>query len=80
MKNIQIFGTGCPKCKKLFEATRQAVMDLGVEAEVTKVDDINEIMKFGIMTTPALAIDGEVKIAGRIPKPDELKTMISGTK
>lgn len=77
MKNLQILGTGCPKCKKLFEATLQVVKELGIEAEVTKVDDINEIIKFGIIMTPALAVDGTVKVAGRIPKHDELKTMIS---
>jgi small redox-active disulfide protein 2 len=77
MKKIQILGTGCPKCRKLYEAARQAVKDLGIEAEVTKVEDINEIMKFGIMMTPALVVDGEVKVVGRIPKQDELKTMIS---
>ena len=76
MKKIQILGTGCPKCKKLMEITRQVVKDAGIEAEVTKVEDINEIMKFGIMMTPALAVDGEVKVTGRIPKPDELRTMI----
>jgi small redox-active disulfide protein 2 len=77
MKKIQILGTGCSKCKKLYEATQQAVKDLGIEAEVMKVEDINEIMKLGIMMTPALAVDGAVKVIGRIPKPDELKTMIS---
>ncbi len=77
MKKVQILGTGCPKCKKLFEATQQAVRDFGIEAEVTKVEDINEIMRFGVMMTPALVVDGVVKISGRIPKPDELKAMIS---
>jgi small redox-active disulfide protein 2 len=77
MKKVQILGTGCPKCKKLFEATQQAVKDLGIEADVTKVEDINEIMKFGVMSTPALSVDGIVKVVGRIPKYDELKTMIS---
>jgi small redox-active disulfide protein 2 len=76
MKKLQILGTGCPKCKKLFEATQQAVKELGIEAEVTKVEDINEIMKFNIMMTPALAIDGEVKVVGRIPRPEEIKKMI----
>lgn len=76
MKKLQILGTGCPKCKKLYEATQQAVKELGIEAEVTKVEDINEIMKFNVMMTPALAVDGAVKAAGRIPRPDELKTMI----
>ena len=73
---IEILGTGCPKCKKLFEAAQQAVKELGVEAEVTKVEDINEIMKFNIMMTPALAVDGEVKVTGRIPRPEEIKKMI----
>jgi small redox-active disulfide protein 2 len=77
MKKIQVLGTGCPKCKKLFEATRQVIKENNIEAEVTKVEDINEILKFGIMMTPALAVDGEVKVVGRIPKHDELKTMIS---
>jgi small redox-active disulfide protein 2 len=77
MKKIQILGTGCPKCKKLMEITQQVVNDSGIEAEVTKVEDINEIMKFGIMMTPALAVDGMVKVVGRIPKPEEIKTMIS---
>jgi small redox-active disulfide protein 2 len=77
MKTVQILGTGCPKCKKLFETVQQTVRDLGIEAEVTKVEDINEIMKFNVMMTPALAVDGVVKVTGRLPKPDELKTMIS---
>jgi small redox-active disulfide protein 2 len=77
MKKIQILGTGCPKCKKLFEAAQQAVSELGIEAEVTKVEDITEILSFNIMMTPALAVDGVVKVTGRIPKPDEIKTMIA---
>ena len=77
MKKVQILGTGCSKCKKLFEAAQQAAKELGTEVEVTKVEDINEIIKFGVMMTPALVVDGEVKVVGRIPKPDELKAMIS---
>jgi small redox-active disulfide protein 2 len=76
MKKIQILGTGCPKCKKLFDVTKQAAKDLGMEAEVTKVEDINEIIKFGVMMTPALAVDGELKVVGRVPKIDELKAML----
>lgn len=76
MKELLILGTGCPKCKKLYEATQQAIKDLGIEAEVTKVEDITEIMKYNVMMTPALVIDGQVKVTGRIPKPDELKTLI----
>jgi small redox-active disulfide protein 2 len=77
MKKVQILGTGCPKCKKLFEAAQQAVKETGIEAEVTKVEDINEILKFNVMMTPALAIDGEVKVVGRIPKPEEIRKMIA---
>lgn len=76
MKKLQILGTGCPKCKKLHETTERVVKELGIDAEVTKVEDISEIMKFGIMMTPALAVDGVVKVFGRIPKLDELKAMI----
>jgi small redox-active disulfide protein 2 len=79
MKKIQILGTGCPKCKKLFEASQQAVKELGIEAEVTKVEDINEILKFNVMMTPALAVDGVVKVVGRIPKPEEIRKMIAET-
>lgn len=77
MTKLQILGTGCPKCKKLYEATQQAVKELGIEAEVTKVEDITEIMKFNVMSTPALAVNGALKVVGRIPRLEELKTMIS---
>jgi len=77
MKKVQVLGTGCPKCKKLFEAAQQAVREAGIEAEVTKVEDINEILKFNVMMTPALAVDGEVKVSGRIPHQDEIRKMIS---
>lgn len=77
MKKLQILGTGCPKCKKLYEAAQLAVKELGIEAEITKVEDINEIMKFNVMMTPALAVDGEVKVVGRVPKLEEIKTMIA---
>ena len=77
MKKIQILGTGCPKCKKLFEIAQQTVKDFGLDAEVTKVEDINEILNFGVMMTPALAVDGEVKVVGRIPKSEEIKSFIS---
>jgi small redox-active disulfide protein 2 len=77
MKKIKILGTGCPKCKKLFEASQQAVKDLGIDAEVTKVEDINEILNFGVMMTPALVVDGEVKVMGRVPNKNEIEKMIS---
>lgn len=77
MKKIQILGTGCPKCKKLFESTQEVVKNNGIEAEIIKVEDINEIMKFGVMMTPALVVDGEVKVVGRVPNLEELKKLIT---
>ena len=74
---IEILGMGCPKCKKLYENAQSAVKELNVQAEVVKVEDIQKIMDYGLMTTPAIAIDGEVKAAGRIPAPDEIKKWIS---
>ena len=76
MKKVQILGTGCPKCKMLYEAAQQAVGDAGVEAEITKVEDINEIMKAGVMMTPALVIDGEVKSVGKVLKPGEITALL----
>ena len=76
MKKIQILGTGCPKCKKLAESAKEAVKDLGGEFEIEKVTEINEIMKFGVMMTPALAIDGQVKAVGKLLSPDEIKSML----
>jgi len=77
MKKIQILGTGCSKCKKLAENAEIAAKELGIEYEIEKVTDINEIMKFGVMATPALAVDGKVKIAGKVPSPDDIKAMLS---
>ena len=69
-------GPGCPKCKKLSELTAEAIKELGVSAEITKVTDINKIIDYGVMLTPALVIDGEVKMAGRIPGKEEIKKWI----
>jgi len=77
MIKIQILGTGCPKCKKLSENANAAATELGIEYELEKVADINEIMKFGVMVTPALVIDGEVKVAGKVPSPADIKAMLS---
>jgi small redox-active disulfide protein 2 len=73
---IQILGTGCPKCKKLAEAAEAAAKDLQLDYELEKVTDINAIMAFGVMMTPALAVDGEVKVAGKVPSPDELEKIL----
>ncbi len=70
---IEILGMGCPKCKKLYENAQTAVKEMNVQAEVVKVQDIQKITDYGLMATPAIAIDGEVKAAGRIPAPDEIK-------
>ena len=75
-KKLQILGTGCPKCKKLAENAEAAAKALGIEYTIEKVADINEIMKFGVMMTPALAVDGEVKLVGKVPSVDEIKKML----
>jgi small redox-active disulfide protein 2 len=80
MKKFQILGTGCENCEKLADNTEKAAKELGIEYEIEKITDINEIIKFGVMLTPALAVDGEIKVAGvagKIPSPDEIKKMIS---
>ena len=76
MKKIQILGTGCPKCKKLTENAEAAAKELGIEFEIEKVTNINDIMKFGVMMTPALVVDGELKAVGKVPSPDEIKKML----
>ncbi|MCX7704898.1 MAG: thioredoxin family protein [bacterium] len=76
MKKIQILGMGCPKCKKLAENAESAAKELGIEYELVKITDIKEIMNFGVMTTPALAVDGEVKISGRVSSVEEIKKIL----
>lgn len=76
MKKIQILGTGCPKCKELAERAEAAAKGLGLEFEIEKVTELKEIMKFGVMMTPAIVVDGEVKTAGKVPSHDELKKML----
>jgi len=73
---MQILGTGCPKCKKLTENAEAAAKALAVEYELVKVTDINEIMKFGVMMTPALAVDGVVKVVGKVPSIEEIQKML----
>ncbi len=77
MKRIQILGTGCPKCKKLAENAEAAAKELGLECEVEKVTDIEAIMAFNVMMTPALAVDGDVKAVGQVPSKDEIKEILS---
>ena len=76
MKKLQILGTGCPKCNKLAEVTQQAAKESGVEYEIEKVTDIKKIMAFGVMATPALVIDGEVKVMGKVPDSGDIMRMI----
>ena len=73
---IQILGAGCPKCNQLAENAENAAKELGVDYEMEKVNDINEIMKFGVMMTPALAVDGEVKVVGKVPTVEDVKQML----
>ena len=74
---IQILGTGCPKCKKLTENAETAAKELGIEYSIEKVTDINEIMKFGVMMTPGLAVDGQVKTVGKVVSTEDIKKMLS---
>jgi len=76
MTTIQILGTGCSKCKQLQANAEQAMNDLGLEATVEKIQDINEITRFGVMMTPALAVDGEVKLVGKVATPEEIKKIL----
>jgi len=76
MKRLQVLGTGCPKCKKLAAVAEAAAKAAGVEYTLEKVTNINDIMKFGVMMTPALVVDGEVKASGRVPSQDEIKAML----
>ena len=73
---IQVLGTGCQKCTKLAEIAEAAAAELGLDFELEKITDINQIMDFGVMLTPALVIDGEVKMVGKVPSSDELKKLL----
>ena len=77
MKKLQILGTGCSKCMRLTEQVEQAAKELGIEHQIDKVTDLQEIVSFGVMTTPALAVDGQVKVAGNIPSIEEIKRLIA---
>ncbi len=74
---IQILGTGCPKCKKLAEIMESAAKELGIACEIEKVTDIMKIMDFGVISTPGLAINGKVVLAGQVPSIDEAKRILS---
>ena len=77
MKKLQILGTGCAKCRMLTEHAEQAARELGLEYTLEKVTDINDIVAFGVMATPALVVDGEIKVAGRVPTAESLKALLT---
>ncbi len=74
---IQILGTGCPKCRKAYENAEQAIKDLGISAELEKIESIKDIMNFDVMVTPAVAVDGKVMVSGKIPSVDDIKAYIT---
>ncbi len=77
MKDIKILGTGCTKCKKLQEMTESALKEMNIEYKLEKVTDLDDILSYGIMMTPGLVVDGEVKVTGKIPGTEDLKKMLS---
>lgn len=76
MKKLQILGTGCAKCNALTTATEKAAQTLGLEYELEKITDLKQIMSFGVMITPALVVDGKVKVSGKVPSVDDLKKLL----
>lgn len=74
---FQVMGPGCTKCNQVADNATAAATELGIEFEIVKISDFNEMMKFGVMMTPALAIDGDVKCVGKVPSVDEIKKMLS---
>ncbi|KPL06693.1 hypothetical protein AMJ71_09570 [candidate division TA06 bacterium SM1_40] len=76
MKNLQILGTGCHKCEKLAELVESTANEMGIEYTLEKVTDIQKIMDFGVMITPALVVDGDVKIAGKVPSIKEIEDLL----
>jgi len=77
MCKIQILGPGCQKCQALYERTRQAASEMGIEYEIEKITDIDQMLSFGILSTPALVVDGAVKIYGHVPSVARIKEMLS---
>ncbi len=77
MKNIEILGGGCAKCKQLQENTETAARELGLEFQITKVSDLKEIMKRGVMTTPGLVVDGQVRSSGKLLSPEQIKALLT---
>ncbi len=78
MKKVQILGTGCAKCNKLADNAKAAAQSIGQEIELEKVSDLNEITKFGVLSTPGLAIDGKVVSQGKLLKPEQIAKLLAG--
>ncbi len=76
MKKIQILGTGCAKCQKLADNAKQAADNLGIDYDMEKVTDLNQIMGFGVMTTPGLVVDGKVLLTGKVPSPADIEKLL----
>ncbi|HEU5396860.1 MAG TPA: thioredoxin family protein [Verrucomicrobiae bacterium] len=74
---LQILGTGCARCNALMQAAEKAAQSLGLSYELEKVTDLNQIMSFGVMTTPALVVDGQVKVAGKVPSVEQIKKLLA---
>jgi len=76
MKKIEILGTGCPKCRKLTEQVQRAANELNLDCQIEKVEDIQQIIAHGVVMTPALVVDGQVKVTGKVPSLDDIKKII----
>lgn len=76
MKEVKVLGPGCPKCQELLKQTEKAVKELGLDCSVEKVTDIQQITSYGVMMTPALVVDGQVKVTGKVPSLDDIKKLI----
>jgi len=74
---IRILGTGCPKCHKLEEETRHAAAEMGLDCNIEKVSELKDIMAYGVMMTPALVVDGEVKVVGKVPAREDIKKLLA---
>jgi small redox-active disulfide protein 2 len=77
MKRVEVLGPGCAKCEKLYQRVEEAIRELAVECELQKVVDISRIVEAGVLMTPALVVDGEIKLSGRVPDTDELKALLA---
>lgn len=77
MKNIKILGTGCAKCKQTEAVIRETLSDMGLDANIEKIEDIQKIMEYDIMSTPAVVLDGVVRMTGRVPSKEEIRTMLA---